>query len=385
MPSYLLINYEYPPVGGGAATATRNLALALKRRGNRVVVLTSAYNGFRGESDESGVVVIRIPALRQSVHRSSLLQMTAYLLSACRHVVQVSDRYEAERVIAFFSIPGGIVARWLQLRRSTPYIVSVRGGDVPGTEPQLTGFYRLLTWLRRDILRCAREIVAPSLGLKRLCEAADPVFVRVIPNGVDTTFFAPTRPGATEDQKHLSLMLLFVGRLHWQKNASALLRILEAIRSRFGLPATARVIGDGLERLYLKELAVQTRLENAISFEGWLSRAEIASAYRQAFLLINLSRYEGMSNVVLEALASGLPVIASNIPGNAELVEDQTTGFLFNPDEDPVKIAGQIVNLFGNPERRIAMGKSARESVLTRYTWDQAAAMYEEAWEKRGC
>lgn len=380
MSSYLLINYEYPPVGGGAATATRNLALALKRRGNRVIVLTSAYNGIRGESDENGIIVVRIPALRQSAHRSSLLQMAVYLLSACRRVVQVADRYEAHRAIAFFSIPSGVVARWLQLRRSTPYVVSVRGGDVPGTEPQLSGFYRFLTWLRRDILRHAREIVAPSIGLKRLSEAADPVSVRVIPNGVDTTFFAPIPPGAPKDQKDLPLTLLFVGRLHWQKNVSALLRILDVIRSRFGLPAVARVIGDGPERSYLEELVGQMRLENAVTFEGWLSRNEIASAYRQAFLLVNLSRYEGMSNVVLESLASGLPVVGSNIPGNVEIIDDQATGFLFNLDEDPLKIAQQIVDLFENPERRITMGKSARESVAATYTWQKAAAMYEEVW-----
>jgi glycosyltransferase involved in cell wall biosynthesis len=378
--TYLLINYEYPPLGGGAATASRNLALALKRRGNRVVVLTSAYERLRGSSDEDGIVVIRIPALRRSVHRSSLLEMAAYLLSACRHVVRAADCYEADRVIAFFSIPGGAVARWLKLRRSTPYIVSVRGGDVPGTEPQLSGFYRLLGGLRRHILRHAREIVAPSIGLKQLSEAADPVSVRVIPNGVDTTFFAPST-----DQKHWPLTLLFVGRLHWQKNVSALLSVLEVIRSRFGLPAIARIVGDGPERLPLEKLAGEMRLDNAIMFEGWLSRAEIASAYRRAFLLVNLSRYEGMSNVVLEALASGLPVIGSNIPGNAELIEDQATGFLFHHDEDPAIIAKQIVDLFGNPERRVAMGKSARESVVARYTWDQTAAMYEEAWEKSGC
>jgi len=380
MATYLLINYEYPPVGGGAATASRNLALALRRRKNRVVVLTSAYERLRGASDEDGIVVIRIPALRRSVHRSSLLQMAAYLLSACQHVVRAADRYEADRVIAFFSIPGGAVARWLQLRRSTPYIVSVRGGDVPGTEPKLSGFYRLLGGLRRHVLRHAREIVAPSIGLKQLAEAADPVSVRVIPNGVDTTFFEPST-----DQKRRPLMLLFVGRLHWQKNVSALLSILEVIRSRFGLPAIARVIGDGPERLRLEKIAREMSVDHAITFEGWLFRAEIASAYRRAFLLVNLSRYEGMSNVVLEALASGLPVIGSNIPGNAELIEDQVTGFLFKSDEDPEIIAKQIVELFADPERRLTMGKFARESVVGRYTWERAAAMYEEALEKSGC
>jgi glycosyltransferase involved in cell wall biosynthesis len=241
--TYLFINYEYPPLGGGAATASRNLALALKRRGNRVVVLTSAYERLRGILDEDGIIVIRVPALRQSIHRSSLLQMAAYLLSACGYVLQAAKRYEIDRVIAFFSIPGGVVARWLQLRQSIPYMISLRGGDVPGTEPKLSGFYRLLTGLRRHLFRNAHEIVAPSIGLKQLSEAADPFLVRVIPNGVDSAFFRPS-----EDHERAQLVLLFVGRLHWQKNVSALVFVLEAIRTRFGLPAVARIVGDGPER-----------------------------------------------------------------------------------------------------------------------------------------
>ena len=377
MAPYLLINYEYPPLGGGAATASKNLALALKRRGNRVVVLTSAYERLRGTLDEEGIIVVRISALRHSVHRSSLLQMAAYLVSACRHVAQVAQHYEVDHVIAFFSIPGGVVARWLQLCRSTPYLVSVRGGDVPGTEPKLLGFYRLLTPLRRHILRHARVIVAPSIGLKRLSEAADLVSVRVIPNGVDGTFFKPL-----EKRDPGRLVLLFVGRLHWQKNVSALVFILEEIRSRFGLPAVARIVGDGPERSDLEKFVKGKGLENAVSFEGWLSRTETADAYRQAFLLVNLSRYEGMPNVVLEALASGLPVVGSNIPGNAELIEDGSTGFLFNLEEDPTKIAERIVILSRDAGRRKAMGISARESVAAKYTWEQVAAMYEEAWEE---
>ena len=378
MAAYLLINYEYPPLGGGAATASKNLALALKRRGNRVVVLTSAYERLRGISDEEGVIVVRVSALRRSVHRSSLLQMAAYLLSACRHVVQAAQHYEVDRVIAFFSIPGGVVARWLQLCRSTPYLVSVRGGGVPGTEPKLSGFYRLLTGLRRHILRHANEIVAPSIGLKQLSEAADPVSVRVIPNGVDPTFFRPS-----ENREVGQWVLLFVGRLHWQKNVAALVFVLGEIRTRFGLQAVARIVGDGPERSNLEKLVKEKGLENAVSFEGWLSRAETAAAYRQAFLLINLSRYEGMPNVVLEALASGLPIVGSNIPGNAELVEDGSTGFLFNLEEDPAKIAERIVILSRDPGRRKAMGISARASVTAKYSWEQVGAMYEEAWEKK--
>src|ERR1700688_1178819 len=112
--TYLLLNYEFPPVGAGAATASKNLGAALIRRGNRVVVLTSAYQQFRGISEEDGLTVIRVPAARTSLHRSGIIQMTAYILSASHQAPKFAEQYKVERVVAFFSIPGGVVARWLQ-------------------------------------------------------------------------------------------------------------------------------------------------------------------------------------------------------------------------------------------------------------------------------
>src|SRR5580704_18503519 len=82
--TYLLINYEFPPLGAGAATASKNLGAALSRRGNRVVVLSSAYKDLCGVSEEEGMTVIRIPAWRTSIHRSGIIQMTAYILSGSR-------------------------------------------------------------------------------------------------------------------------------------------------------------------------------------------------------------------------------------------------------------------------------------------------------------
>jgi glycosyltransferase involved in cell wall biosynthesis len=373
--TYLLINYEYPPLGGGAASVSKNLAQALTRRGNRVIVLTSAYKEHRGASNEDGIEVFRIPALRRSIHRSGIIQMTAYILSAVRHAPRVVSSCKVERILAFFSIPGGVVARWLQKRYPIPYAISLRGGDVPGTEPGLRFFYNILTGLRRDILRRAYYVCAPSTGLKKLSEAADPITVQVIPNGVDCDYFKP-EPKAADT----ALSLLSVGRLYQQKNVLLTLQILQAIRNKFGIPATARIIGDGPERVTLERFALRNNLLSAVSFEGWLPRNELAAAYRSATLLVQISSYEGMSNSILEALASGLPVMASRIPENMELIRPEWNGLLFDPKEDVSNIAEAIVHLFGNPERLTQMSINARAHVATRYSWDNIAAAYEKSF-----
>jgi glycosyltransferase involved in cell wall biosynthesis len=373
--TYLLINYEFPPLGGGAASATRNLGAALSRRGNRVVILTSAYKQHRGVSEEDGMTVVRVPAWRTSIHRSGIIQMTAYILSSSLQAQTVAKKYNVERVLAFFSIPGGVVARWLQCRRSIPYAVSLRGGDVPGTEPGLRLFYKVLTSLRRNIIRHARYVTAPSVGLKQLSERADPVTVQVIPNGVDCDYF---KPGPQTE--HSSLTLLSVGRLHRQKNVQRMLEVLLAIRDQSGLPATARVIGDGPERKNLEKFARQHDLTGAVSFEGWLPRSQVAAAYRSATVLVQLSSYEGMSNTILEALASGLPVAASRIPENMELIEPDANGLLFGPQEKVSKIAQAIVRLYQSANLRTQMSLQARKRVIEKYTWDRVAEMYENCF-----
>lgn len=371
--TYLLINYEYPPLGAGAATASKNLGDALIRRGNRVVVLTSAYKHLRGVADEERITVIRVPALRTSIHRSGIFQMAAYILSGCWHATGIARAYHIERVLAFFSIPGGVVARWVQYRVSLPYAVSLRGGDVPGTEPGLRLFYGLLKGFRRNILRHARYISAPSHGLKQLSEMADPFAVRVIPNAVDCEYFKPD-----SHSQRSPLTLLSVGRLHRQKNVLRLLEILHAVRNQSGIPAIARVIGDGPERQHLEKFAHRHGLDGAVSFEGWLPRNEVAAAYRSATVLVQLSIYEGMSNVVLEALASGLPVVASRIPENIELIEPERNGLLFDLSEASPKIAQAIVHLYENPDLWTQMSHRARERVTTEYSWDRVAEMSEK-------
>jgi glycosyltransferase involved in cell wall biosynthesis len=370
--TYLLINYEYPPLGGGAATASKSLGDALVRKGNRVVVLTSAYRRLRGASDEDGVTVIRVPAWRTSIHRSGMIQMAAYIVSACWHASLIARKYQVDRVLAFFSIPGGAVARWLQHRRGIPYVVSLRGGDVPGTETDLHLFYGLLTGFRRNILRHARYISAPSAGLKQLSEKADPFAIRVIPNAVDCQYFRPE-----PRSEHSALTLLSVGRLHRQKNVSRTLEILLAVRDQAGISATARVIGDGPERQNLEDFVHRQGLDAAVSFEGWLPRIDLAAAYRSATVLVHLSSYEGLSNVVLEALASGLPVVASRIPENMELVESDRNGLLFDLDDPPPKIAQAIVRLYKSPDLWAQMSRQAREGVAARHSWDHVAEMYE--------
>ena len=370
--SLLFINYEYPPIGGGSATACQQIAQVLANRGHRVVVLTAGIGSLCGSTVENGVTVVRTRAVRKSAHQSGILEMLSYVLAANWKAIGLSKTYKIDFTLAFFSVPGGMVARWLRLRRGTPYIVSLRGGDVPGTEPHLGIFYRTLRPLRHDILRNAKAICSPSNGLKELSEKSDPFSVEVIPNGVDIRAFHPD-----PENRPKRLTLLSVGRLHAQKNVAYLLRIVAAIKDKYKAEVAARIVGNGPERSHLEQLAETLNITDCIQFDGWLSRDAIRKAYQSATFLVHASSYEGMSNVILEALASGLPVAASRIPGNTELVQHGINGFLFDPESDPLGIADLIYSTYGNQADWERLSRGARSTVEQQFSWERAADKYE--------
>jgi glycosyltransferase involved in cell wall biosynthesis len=368
---FLFINYEYPPIGGGSATACQQIARTFAKRGHRVVVLTTGIGSLHGTVVEDGVTIVRIRALRKSPHQSGVIEMVSYVLLASWHVVRLARAHQIDSTLAFFSVPGGIVARWVNLWTRIPYVISLRGGDVPGTEPHLKFFYRVLQPLRRDIFKHARAVCAPSQGLKALSEKTDPFPVQVVPNGIDTDLFRP------EPQRRLKApTLLSVGRLHAQKNVGYLLNLVAALKSK--TEVRALIIGDGPERPGLEAIAASLGITDSVQFSGWLPRDEVRQAYQSATFLVHSSSYEGMSNVILEALASGLPVVASQIPGNTELIQDGANGFLFDSGEDPAELADHISLLFQDPANWDRLSIAARVTIEKQFSWNHVADLYEK-------
>jgi glycosyltransferase involved in cell wall biosynthesis len=253
-----------------------------------------------------------------------------------------------------------------------PYVVSLRGGDVPGLVPGLDRTHRLIAPLRRNVLREACAVVANSPNLARLSELIDPFPVRIIPNGVDADYFLP---GSSRERGGRQLFrILFVGRLQAQKNVALLLRAIAGMRSE---AATWHldVVGDGPERVELERQAGALGLSDDVTWHGWRSKEETAGLYRNSDCFVNPSIYEGMPNTVLEAMASGLPVIASDVGGNNDLVIPGETGFLFNLHE-PQTLRRHLRNLAENPDLCRAFGARGREHVVATHSWKNVAKLY---------
>lgn len=370
----LLINYEYPPVGAGAATAAQAIARSLVASGHPPTVLAAGFGDLVGTREEDGVRVIRVASRRKRRESARISEMVSFMfhsLSAVRHTVRAEG---IDGIIAFFSFPSGPAAWWAHRDTGVPYVVSLRGGDVPDAEPRLALIHRGLAPLRRQILRSARAVVANSSGLKAMSEKADPVSVHVITNGVDTGFFVPAtapRPGPPP------FRLLFAGRFQAQKNLFWLLEQLAVVRRAAQLPFTLDLVGDGPQRPALAARALELQLADIVRFHGWVDRGALLAHYQSADLVINPSIYEGMPNVVLEAMACGRPVLASRVPGNDTLVVDRVTGWLF-PLDDAANFSDCVRALLTRPDLTARLGTAARERAVREYSWDRTAQSYLE-------
>jgi glycosyltransferase involved in cell wall biosynthesis len=300
--------------------------------------------------------------------------MFAFILAAATGMPAVVRRHRIEQSIVFFSLPCGPLGLYGRILLGLPYIISVRGGDVPGTEPSLARLHKILGPLRREALKRSKAVVANSPGLKALCEKADSVPVLVIPNGVDIDFF---NSRGKKNCRRGTIKFLFVGRFREQKNLFFLLDQMNRLAEGDLTPFELHLVGGGPQESALKRYARTLAIREKIHWHGWTSKEMLRQHYHAADCLLNPSLYEGMPNVVLEAMACGLPVIASKVIGNDAVVRHGKTGFLFDLQR-PEEFKQALAHFLHNKDRAIEMGQTGRSWVAKDFSWGSVAKRYAE-------
>jgi glycosyltransferase involved in cell wall biosynthesis len=370
----LLINSEYPPIGGGAGNASSNIARVLVQRGHNVWVLTSRWNGLPFEERREAVRIIRLSTLRRKMDRSNALEQISFIFAASIRTVGLMREFRPDVTLAFFGLPSGAVAMLLKQLYRVPYIVSLRGGDVPGFRPyDFRMYHKLAAPFLRSIWKHADSIIANSNGLQKLALSFDARYqIPVIPNGVDSNqFTVPHRDWS-------SPRILSVGRVVYQKGFDLAMRALSQLKN---LEWTWTIAGDGPQMAALKAMAEELGIRGRVHFAGWLSSEQLKEQYASANVFLFPSRHEGMPNAVLEAMASGLPVIATHIAGNEELVAEGETGRLV-PPEDAEALREALEPFLVEAQMREQMGGAARRRVESSFSWNRVAGQYELILQK---
>ena len=283
------------------------------------------------------------------------------LLSCCRYALQ------ADILHANWSI-NGVIAGVSGLIVRKPVVTTLRGSDVNLIHS---------SWLMRQFvylsLYLSERVIVVSASLRDCVVREFPDHchkIQVIVNGLDDMFFAQNFH-ATISSK--TVRFLYVGNLIKGKGVKFL---LEAVGSLKTQDWSLDIVGDGSEKQNLIAYCEHNRIDAKVIFHGAVSPEKIPRFLQKADVFVFASLAEGRPNVVLEAMAMGLPVIASAIPAVQELITDGDQGLLFPPGNIE-KLRELMERMITQVDERHYLGKMAREYILAqKMSWSEAGRQY---------
>lgn len=356
----LHIYKDYPPVLGGIENHIRVLAEAQARAGHQVNVLVCDPGPRTTVREEAGVTVIRAGRLATAASMPLSISQPWILARLRPDIAHVHSPY-----------PLGELANWL-LGRARATVITYHSDIV-----RQRGWLRLYGPFLRRVLAAADRILVTSPRYIETSPWLRPVREKctVVPLGVDHRRFTP--PPVPYDGPPT---LLFVGKLRYYKGVDTL---LEALRTLPGVHLN--IVGEGPMGPPWANLAARQGLADRVHFLGEVDDAVLPSVYHQAhvFVLPASARAEAFGTVLLEAMASGLPCVTTEVgSGTSWVVQDGITGRVV-PPRDPQALAEALRVLLEHPELRARMGRAGRARVEAEFTQDQMTmrveAVYREA------
>jgi len=370
----LILNYEFLPIGGGAANA--HLCI-LKRYANRddlkVDVLTSAPKpGTFCEKFSENITIYKVGLHKKDLHFWRKIEVIEWLFKAKSYYRKLLRENNYDLVHAFFAFPTAYLC--YRTANKLPYIISLRGSDVPGQHTRLKLDYKILAPLFAAIWKNAAALVACSEGLKeRALHFLPLVSIDVIPNGVDLDRFSPADYAKSSDV----LRLLTVGRLSFTKRTEILIDAVEILHKE-GCKVHFTVVGGGQFEQKLKQLVAERNLGDIIEITGRIEAEKMPQVYRQNDIFISASMQEGMSNAMLEAMASGLPIVTTRCEGVEELIVDN--GIVVESPSG-TDIATAIKKLISERQTYRDFSAASRKRA-TLFSWSSVANQYIECYKK---
>lgn len=358
----LMINYEYPPLGGGTAKACKKI-IENKPNNMYIHLITSSKSDYSMTEGEK-LKIERLKVGKKHNHSWRFEEVFQFVLRACYKTRKLLDDEEFDLVHAWTGFPCGVVAR----QTGSRYIVTLRGGDVPGFDTRFKFFYPFLKPLICNIWHNSERVIPNSIGLKQLAQETSDIEMKVIPNGVDTKkFYCKT----SYKNNYNQLRVVTVCRLSSMKRVSDIIHAVKALRD-----VQLDIIGSGDMRNELKKLVQELDLESQVHFHGHINHEKLPKYLNDYDIFILPSLNEGMSNAILEAMASGLPIITTNVGGSKELIRDN--GFIVGT-KNPKDIRSSIEKYFNNPSLLEKHGKRSRQ-LAESYDWESVSKKFYQTY-----
>jgi len=358
----VLVPFFPPKHLAGTEIATYNMAKHLATRGHKVHVITSVDEGLSKERIEVGFHIHRIS--RQKVRFFGVMLFWLRIFWLLKKINP--DIVHAQ------SIGMGMPAFLARKLLRKPYVVWGRGSEV------------YLPWLYKKpisklVMRSASAVIALTEDMKGEIQKICNREVSVIPNGIDLDRFQNlSSRGKGLKVNSAEKLILFVGGLKPTKGIEYLIQAMSSIRQS-ETKAKLLLVGQGEEKEGLEHLAKNLDLSNYVRFTGGIPNTEVPEymAASDVFVLPSLS--EGFPNVILEAMASGLPIVATRVGGLPEIIKEGNNGFLVEP-KNPQQLAEKVLLILKDKELRKRISKNNEEKAKG-YSWESIVDRLEKVYQ----
>ena len=370
----MLSDYFYPQIGGGVEKVVYETSKRLTEKGCEVLVITLGKCPSQNNYEIDGINVCKLPAFDLTENFGLQLCFPKNIFSAfkvakdfCPDIIHAHNIFFTTSVLAVF----------LKRVFNKKLVITAHLGDV--RKLALVGHLKALTAsfyeysLGIFTLVSSNKVIAVSKSVRdyMLTLGVSPEKIVVIQNGVDLEGFLPAHFNSDAEVCNI----LFVGRLLPNKGLKYLIEAAEIIVAKSSRKIKFKIVGDGPHKAQFEEMVASKGLSNNFVFLGKVP--SISEIFQDGGIFVRPSLTEGMPLTVLEAMASQLPTVASNVAGTSELVIQNETGLLVESG-NVKQLAKAILCLVESPETAQRLGKNAREFIeqkyKERYSWDAVAA-----------
>ena len=365
----------YLPQLNGVATSVEGWTEALKKLGHKVYVIAPSFPNYKDEKEDviriSSVRLLKQPDIRLGfpLSRKSMTQIIKLKLDIVHATSGGSISTLGLMVARAKKIPY-VFTYYTRFNHYTHYL---SGGKI--IKPQM------IEWLSRIFCNRCDAIIVPMAKIKdELLSFGVKKPIVVIPSGVDTTKFRKQERGFLRKKLKIKKgrILLYIGRLEKEKSVDFLIRAFAKIYLED--PSVNLVlIGDGKEEVKLRKLAKELNIEKNAYFAGLINRDGISKVFADAEIFVFASTTETQGMVILEALASGLPVVAVKDAVYDKVIKNKVNGIL--ADNDPQKFAEECLKILNNSSYRQKLSDNASKSMQD-FSISKTAQSFEKLYGK---
>lgn len=355
----LVLNYEFPPIGGGAAPVAFDIARLLVEQGNKVTVVTMKFKGTKKDEVVEGINIHRVPCIRNNANVCHPWEQLSYIISSCCYLSKHLKRNQYDVCHTHFIVPTGVVALYLKKKFKLNYIITSHGSDVIGhNDNRFKLLYQLIKKPWISIVTNARLVTAPATHLVEKMKNIFPSGnYMVIPNGI-----------FTKDYKNLrkEKYILVMSRIQETKGIQTIIRAFSKLGDTHW---KLKIAGEGPYKHELEDLTHTLKLESKIEFLGWISgkSEEHINLLGKAAIFASASWFEAQPVSLLEAMASGCYILASDIPAHRQLLKDEN---IFGAEELAEKL-----------KEAIKLESFSKDYALSEYDWKNIINKYEKILE----